>query len=92
VPCHTDLEREFAIFLDKAPDVLRYVKNERFGFSITYYENSQPRQYFPDFIVAGEMGDWFGFPAVNAICISPLRLAGLSRTTVSEASAWSPPH
>jgi hypothetical protein len=43
VPCHTDLEREFAIFLDKAPDVLRYVKNERFGFSITYYENSRPR-------------------------------------------------
>jgi hypothetical protein len=51
VPCHTDLEREFAEFLDRAPDVLKYVKNERFGFSITYYENNRPRQYFPDFIV-----------------------------------------
>lgn len=52
VPCHTDLERAFADFLDGAKDVLRYFKNERFGFSITYYEASRPRQYFPDFIVA----------------------------------------
>lgn len=52
VPCHTDLEKHFADFLDKASDVLRYFKNERFGFSITYYENSRPRQYYPDFLVA----------------------------------------
>jgi type III restriction enzyme len=51
VPCHTDIERQFADFLDRAPDVHRYFKNERFGFSITYYENNRPRQYFPDFIV-----------------------------------------
>lgn len=52
VPCHTDLERRFADFLDRAKDVVRYLKNERFGFSITYYENNRPRQYYPDFIVA----------------------------------------
>lgn len=52
VPCHVDLEREFAAFLDEAPDVVRYVKNERFGFSLTYYEGGRPRQYYPDFIVA----------------------------------------
>lgn len=51
VPCHTPLEREFADFLDRAPDVVRYVKNERFGFSVTYYEAGRPRQYFPDFVV-----------------------------------------
>jgi type III restriction enzyme len=51
VPCHTDLEREFSEFLDDANDVVRYLKNERFKFSVTYYENSRPRQYFPDFIV-----------------------------------------
>lgn len=28
------------------------MKNERFGFSVTYYENNRPRQYYPDFIVA----------------------------------------
>lgn len=52
VPCHTDLEKRFADFLDNAGDVLRYLKNERFGFSVTYYENNRPRQYYPDFIVA----------------------------------------
>src|SRR5262249_25506124 len=51
VPCHTDLEQQFADFLDRAGDVLRYFKNERFGFSVTYYENGRPRQYYPDFLV-----------------------------------------
>ena len=51
VPCHTDLERQFADYLDGAKDVVRYFKNERFGFSVTYYESNRPRQYYPDFIV-----------------------------------------
>jgi phage repressor protein C with HTH and peptisase S24 domain len=51
VPCHTNLEADFAKFLDGARDVVKYVKNEFFGFSITYHENNRPRQYFPDFIV-----------------------------------------
>ncbi len=51
VPCHTDLEKNFADFLDSAKDVLRYIKNERFSFSVTYYENNRPRQFYPDFIV-----------------------------------------
>ncbi len=51
VPCHNKLESSFADFLDSAKDVIRYVKNEFFGFSLTYYENNRPRQYFPDFIV-----------------------------------------
>ena len=45
------LRRQFADFLDRAKDVVRYFKNERFGFSVTYYESNRPRQYFPDFIV-----------------------------------------
>jgi type III restriction enzyme len=57
VPCHTDLEREFADFLDNAGDVIRYLKNERLGFSVTYYENNRARQYYPDFIVLVRNGD-----------------------------------
>jgi type III restriction enzyme len=57
VPCHTDLEREFADFLDNAGDVVRYLKNERLGFSVTYYENNRARQYYPDFIVLVRSGD-----------------------------------
>src|ERR1700685_2828079 len=52
VPCHTDLEKKFADFLDDAKDVLRYLKNERFAFSLTYYEHNRPRQVYPQFIVA----------------------------------------
>ena len=55
-PCHTDLEAGFADFLDAAKDVDRYLKNERFGFSVTYYENNRARQYFPDFIVVAAEG------------------------------------
>lgn len=62
-PCHTNLERQFADFLDHAKDVARWFKNERLGFSITYYEGNRPRQYYPDFIVVardldGHEGIW----------------------------------
>jgi type III restriction enzyme len=57
VPCHTDLEKRFADFLDGAGDVIRYFKNERLGFSVTYYEGSRPRQYFPDFIITAREAD-----------------------------------
>lgn len=57
VSCHNELERGFAGFLDGAKDVLRYFKNERWGFSINYYENNRPRQYYPDFLVAVKGAD-----------------------------------
>jgi len=57
VPCHTNLEKQFAEFLDRATDVIRYLKNERFGFSVTYYEGNRPRQYYPDFIVVAREAD-----------------------------------
>ncbi len=56
-PCHTDLEKRFADFLDAAKDVLRYFKNERLGFSVTYHESNRPRQYYPDFIIATRDSD-----------------------------------
>lgn len=51
VPCHGGLEKEFAEWLDEVPDVVCYLKNERLGFSIPYYENGRVRHYFPDFVV-----------------------------------------
>jgi SOS-response transcriptional repressor LexA len=56
VPCDSPLEADFANFLDAANDVERYVKNERLGFSVSYFEGGRPRQYFPDFIVATRNG------------------------------------
>ncbi|MBU0508889.1 DEAD/DEAH box helicase family protein [bacterium] len=57
VPCHTDLEKRFSEFLDRASDVICYFKNERFGFSVTYYEGNRPRQYYPDFIITAREAD-----------------------------------
>jgi type III restriction enzyme len=57
IPCHTELEKRFADFLDNAKDVIRYFKNERIGFSVTYFENNRPRQYYPDFIVVTHDAD-----------------------------------
>jgi type III restriction enzyme len=44
------------MFLDAADDVQSYVKNERLGFSLTYYEGNRPRQYYPDFLVVQDEG------------------------------------
>jgi hypothetical protein len=57
VPCHSDLEKSFADFLDRAQDVVRYFKNERLGFSVTYYESNRPRQYYPDFVIVARDAD-----------------------------------
>jgi hypothetical protein len=57
VPCHTDLEKRFADFLDNAKDVVRYFKNERLVFSVIYYESNRPRQYYLDFIIVAHNKD-----------------------------------
>ncbi len=51
-PCDNNLEVEFADFLEKASDVVSFVKNEGIGFFIEYidYEGFL-RNYKPDFIV-----------------------------------------
>ena len=33
------------------------MKNEKFDFSVTYYEARRPRQYYPDFVVVTGQGD-----------------------------------
>lgn len=53
VPCDNEFEKEFAVFLEKADDVLRFAKlPEQFGFSIEYTDNAGNfRNYEPDFVV-----------------------------------------
>jgi hypothetical protein len=43
--------------MPRTNDVVRYFKNERFGFSVTYYEGNRPRQYYPYFIVTAREDD-----------------------------------
>ena len=53
VPCDNEFEKEFARFLQKAPDVQRFAKlPEQFGFAIEYTDSvSNLRYYEPDFVV-----------------------------------------
>src|SRR5208282_5182790 len=53
VPCDNEFEKEFARFLQKAPDVKRFAKlPERFGFVIEYMDGAGNLRYYePDFVV-----------------------------------------
>ncbi|MGH6678266.1 MAG: hypothetical protein ACREDL_04835, partial [Bradyrhizobium sp.] len=52
VPCDNEFEKEFARFLQKAPDVERFAKlPEQFGFAIEYTDSAGNLRYYePDFV------------------------------------------
>jgi type III restriction enzyme len=56
VPCDNDFERDFAKFLDNAPDVTAFAKlPQPFGFSIEYTDGAMNlRSYYPDFVAVGD--------------------------------------
>lgn len=58
VPCDNDFEREFAKFLDNAPDVDAFAKlPQAFGFSIDYTDSAMNlKSYYPDFVVVDTDG------------------------------------
>src|SRR5439155_386560 len=58
VPCHNEFEKEFAQFLQKAPDVQRFAKlPEQFGFAIEYTDSvGNLRYYEPDFVAMTTAG------------------------------------
>jgi type III restriction enzyme len=58
VPCDNDFEREFAKFLDNAPDVVAFSKLPRaFGFTIEYTDTATNlRNYEPDFVAVDKAG------------------------------------
>jgi len=61
VPCDNGFERDFAKFLDNAPDVTAYAKlPQPFGFSIEYTDGAMNlRSYYPDFVAMdGRGGRW----------------------------------
>ncbi|HEX3664062.1 MAG TPA: DEAD/DEAH box helicase family protein [Rhizomicrobium sp.] len=51
-PCENAFEKEFAVFLEKAPDVERFAKlPEQFAFTIEYTDNAGNLRYYePDFV------------------------------------------
>jgi type III restriction enzyme len=58
VPCDNNFEREFAKFLNNAPDVTRFGKlPQPFGFAIDYTDGAMNlRSYYPDFVAVDDKG------------------------------------
>lgn len=58
VPCDNGFERDFAKFLDNAPDVESFAKlPQPFGFSIEYTDGIMNlRSYYPDFVATDTQG------------------------------------
>ena len=58
VACESNLEARFAEFLDRADDVLAYVKNNRYvHFQVEYIsQKGGMRYYYPDFVVRTKDG------------------------------------
>ncbi|MCL4506468.1 MAG: DEAD/DEAH box helicase family protein [Chloroflexi bacterium] len=61
VACDNEFEKEFARFLEGAPDVEKFAKlPERFGFVIEYTDAvTNLRYYEPDFVVATNSGNYY---------------------------------
>jgi type III restriction enzyme len=61
VACDNEFEKEFARFLEAAPDVARFAKlPERFGFVIEYTDAATNLRYYePDFVVVTDSGDYY---------------------------------
>lgn len=58
VPCANAFEKEFAHFVEKAEDVVRFAKlPEQFGFAIEYTDGSGNLRYYePDFVLVADDG------------------------------------
>lgn len=50
-------EQSAAFVLDSHPGVVRWVKNDRLGFYISYRHRGLPAKYIPDFIVETDAGE-----------------------------------
>lgn len=57
-PCDNDFERNFAKFLDNAPDVQAFAKlPQAFGFAIEYTDTAMNlKSYYPDFVAVDDKG------------------------------------
>lgn len=60
VACDNDFERDFAKFLDNAPDVRAFSKlPQAFGFAIEYTDAAMNlRSYYPDFVAVDDGGSY----------------------------------
>lgn len=95
VPCDNEFEKEFARFLQRAEDVLRFAKlPDQFGFSIDYTDgNANLRYYEPDFVALTKDGTHYiletkGLEDVNVVNKDRAAKLWCENTTRLTAKQW----
>jgi type III restriction enzyme len=95
VPCDNEFEKEFAQFLEKADDVVRFAKlPEQFGFAIEYTDNAGNfRHYEPDFVVLISAGTHYivetkGLEDVNVVNKDRAAQLWCENTTLLTGKPW----
>lgn len=96
IPCENAFEKEFAQFLEKAEDVVRFAKlPSQFGFAIEYTDGSANLRYYePDFVVVSEDGtshivETKGLEDVNVPNKDRAALMWCENTSVLTENPWS---
>lgn len=95
VPCDNEFEKEFARFLDRAEDVLRFAKlPDQFDFSIDYTDgNANLRYYEPDFVALTKNGTHYiletkGLEDVNVVNKDRAAILWCENTTRLTSKPW----
>jgi len=95
VPCDNEFEKEFARFLERAEDVLRFAKlPDQFGFSIDYTDGKANLRYYePDFVALTKDGTHYiletkGLEDVNVVNKDRAAILWCENTTRLTAKPW----
>ena len=79
--CDSDWEAAVAEILDLHPNIKRWIRNERLGWTIPYRYDGMPRNYEPDFIAAATLADGRTLHIV-------IEVKGLARETDADKQRW----
>ena len=79
--CDSDWEVQVAELLDQHPQIVRWVRNERLGWTIPYRYDGMPRQYEPDFVAVAPLSDGRELKIV-------IEVKGLERPTDPDKRRW----
>ncbi len=95
VPCDNEFEKEFARFLERAEDVLRFAKlPDQFGFSIDYTDGKANLRYYePDFVALTKGGTHYiletkGLEDVNVVNKDRAAILWCENTTRLTSKPW----
>ena len=95
VACDNEFEKEFARFLERAEEVLRFAKlPEQFGFTIDYTDNNANLRYYePDFVALLKNGTHYiietkGLEDVNVVNKDRAAKLWCENTTMLTGKPW----